>query len=125
MTVTDPRVLLLPTCSRPLFSEAFAAWDPPRSPSLRSGAGVSHAAKAKKTCGANANRFQKEHPGIGYDELMSLNDESRQKKEFWVSDIQDGFLLFVIFLFKDRNFPRASILEREFHDLMTHKAGLR
>ena len=80
MTVTDPRVLLLPTCSRPLFSEAFAAWDPPRSPSLRSGAGVSHAAKAKKTCGANANRFQKEHPGIGYDELMSLNDGVVRKR---------------------------------------------
>ncbi|MBW1926469.1 MAG: hypothetical protein JRI35_04605 [Deltaproteobacteria bacterium] len=64
--VTDHRVLLLSTCSRPLFSEAFAARDPPRSPSLRSGAGVSHAAKAKKTCRADANRFQKKHPVIGY-----------------------------------------------------------
>ena len=38
-------------CSRPLFSKAFGAWDPPCSPPLRSGARVSHAPKAKKTTG--------------------------------------------------------------------------
>jgi hypothetical protein len=50
-SVNDHRVLLFPTCSRPLFSEAFTARDPPRSPPLRSGAGVSYAAKDKKTIG--------------------------------------------------------------------------
>ena len=38
----------------------------PRSPSLRSGAGVSHAYKGQENYRANANRFQKKHPVISY-----------------------------------------------------------
>ncbi|RKX60103.1 MAG: hypothetical protein DRP28_01880, partial [Thermodesulfobacteriota bacterium] len=57
--------LLLPTCSRPLFSEAFATWETlPRSPPLRSGAGGFPCCKDQENCRADANRFQKELPCV-------------------------------------------------------------
>jgi len=53
-----------------LVSEAFAAWDPPCSPPLRSGARVSHTAKARKTTGLPQVAPRDDHPIIRYNQHM-------------------------------------------------------